>query len=523
MNGDPHENVKPKLLLVDDDPAVLRFITKITSSAGYLVSQAHDGREALNRILADCPDILVTDWEMPDIDGVELCREIRSRNLPFYVYILLLTAKSKPVEMVHALDVGADDFISKPVNKAVILARLKAAARTVELQHRLRRLGDSDPLTGALNRRAFYERLATEWERSERDRHELSCVMIDVDFFKKFNDTYGHAAGDTVLQAIVVTLEHLCRANDIFARFGGEEFCLILPETEEEVAVAWAERARAAIAQTTISFSGKSLNVTASFGVAARLLTTICPEALLDLADQSLHVAKESGRNQVVSFCMLADCGPDSSRFLGVYSPLDKAFARDVMAPAVYCPHQDELVGDVINMFMQLRLNAAPVVDDTGRLIGIISENDLLAIAASQRSLNVPIGSCMKSIFIQYNENTPAKEIFRFLSRASVPRVVVVNDSRPTGVVSRATLLHWLRNWANSHRSTDSPVEKHSPPMRQAAIEKITESASDDLQAFRHYLATGNAEIIPYAIAEATRLENLAQDILAHCADQDGL
>ncbi len=508
------------VLVVDDDPATLRLVAKITSTAGYKVVQAKDGQEALDRILRDCPDMVLTDWDMPGLDGVQLCREIRRRNLPFYLYLLLLTAKSRPEEMVQALDAGADDCISKPINPAVLMARLKAGTRTVVMERRLRRLSESDPLTGAMNRRAFHERLALEWERATRYRHPLSCVMIDLDFFKKLNDTYGHAAGDALLRAIVRLLESHRRSSNVLAHFGGEEFCVLLTETDEAGAAAWAERARVAVAEARIPFSERPLSVTASLGVATRLADTTCPEALIALADQALGVAKESGRNRVVRFSTLVDGGPDCLDRPAVYAPLEKAFARDVMATAVYCPREHDTVGRVAGMLLQLRLNAAPVVNDQSRLIGIISENDLLAVTALSPCLNTPIGKCMKTNIVQYDEQTPAKEVFRFLTRASVSRVVVVREGRPTGVISRATLLRWLRNWFYLHRQSAS-VPDTPAATRRRGILTAADAAGDSLAALRSHLASHDSDIVPCAVAEATRLENIAQDILAHCCGQD--
>jgi two-component system, cell cycle response regulator len=451
-------------LVADDDPATLRLIARIAANAGYRIVQANDGREALDRILSDCPDLLITDWDMPGLDGIQLCREIRRSDLPFYVYVLLLTAKSRSEEMVQALDAGADDFISKPINPAVLLARLKAGARIVVAERRLRHLGESDSLTGVLNRRAFHERFAAEWDRATRYQHPPSCVMIDLDFFKKLNDTYGHAAGDAVLQAIVSLLESHRRTSDVLARYGGEEFCLLLPETDEAGAAAWAERVRLAIAEARIPFSNKPLSVAASLGVATRLADTPSPEALIALADQALLVAKELGRNRVVPFSTLLDHGSDSPDRHAAYAPLEKVLARDVMAPAVYCPQEQDSVDQVVDLLLNLRLNAAPVVDDQQRLAGIISENDLLAVAASSPCLNTPIREYMKTNVVQYDEGTPAKTVFQFLARASVPRVVVVRDGRPTGVISRATLLRWLRNWSATHRQSEVVAGTNAMP-----------------------------------------------------------
>jgi CBS domain-containing protein len=275
-----------------------------------------------------------------------------------------------------------------------------------------------------------------------------------------------------------------------------------------------------AIVGARIPFGNQPLSIAASFGVAARLADTVSPEALITLADQALGVAKESGRNRVVAFSTYGDGRLDDSH---THVPLDDVLARDVMAPAVYSPHQDDTVDRVADMFLQLRLNAAPVVDDDARLVGIISENDLLAAAASNRCLDMRIRECMNTQVVQYDEETPAKDVFRFLSRASVPRVVVVSEARPTGVISRATLLRWLRNWSNMHRQTDF-VQSATPfPAGRAGILRAADSASDRLRALRSYLATHDTDFVPSAVAEATRLEDLAQDILAHCRGQDRL
>ena len=177
-------------------------------------------------------------------------------------------------------------------------------------------------------------------------------------------------------------------------------------------------------------------------------------------------------------------------------------------------------MGRVAGMLLQLRLNAAPVVDDQSRLIGIISENDLLAVTALSPCLNTPIGKCMKTNIVQYDEQTPAKEVFRFLTRASVSRVVVVREGRPTGVISRATLLRWLRNWFYLHRQSAS-VPDTPAATRRRGILTAADAAGDSLAALRSHLASHDSDIVPCAVAEATRLENIAQDILAHCCGQD--
>ena len=385
------------------------------------------------------------------------------------------------------------------------------------MERRLRDMARLDPLTGIMNRRTFHERADDEWDRASRYGHPLSCVAIDLDFFKRINDTLGHAAGDAVLQAVAKLLESHTRTSDVLARFGGEEFCVLLAETDESGAAAWAERFRQVLAATPITVSEQALNVTASVGVAARLPDTTGPESLIALADHALGAAKESGRNRVVRFSAIADVGLGCS---AVQTPWDNVLARDVMAPTVYSPHRDETVGNVADMFLQLRLNAAPVIDEEGLLVGILSENDLLAVSASTTDLQAPIGKCMKTNIVRYDEETPAKTVYQFLSRAAVPRVVVVREGRPTGVISRATLLRWLRNWSNVHDQFDRIPRPAPVSSRHGGIVKATEVATERLAVLRSHLAEDQSDFVPCAVAEATRLEELAHEILAHCRGQ---
>jgi diguanylate cyclase (GGDEF)-like protein len=345
--------------------------------------------------------------------------------------------------------------------------------------------------------------------------------MIDLDYFKRVNDTYGHAAGDAMLQAVASLLEDNRRVSDIVARCGGEEYFVLLPGTDEEEAATWSERVRQSMADLQVSFAGHTLGLTGSFGVASRLADTSSPEALLALADQALGVAKEAGRNRVVCFSSLADPGLQAADRPAARVPLHNVLARDVLAPAVYCPHVNDTVDRVADQFLQMRLNAAPVVDDSGRLAGIVSENDLLTAIASGGRDQQTIRTCMKTNVVQYEEHTPVKEIFRFLSRASVPRVVVVHQNRPTGVISRATLLRWLRNWTDVHPQSEPPVNTISFSSRRAGILRAADVAGDRLDALRHHLAELDADFVPCAVAEATRLEELAHDILAHCRGQE--
>ncbi len=293
-----------KVLVVDDDPAMRRLISKILEAAGYEVALAADGSEALDAMQDDFPCFVVTDWDMPVLDGAEFCRMVRQQELPHYVYIVMLTG-SYTDGLVEGLSAGADDFVTKPLKAPELLARMKAGARILELEDQLRLLATRDPLTGLLNRRTFFTFLAQQWRQAARLGIPLSCAMMDLDFFKQVNDTYGHLAGDTALKSASRTLQESCRETDFVCRYGGEEFCVLLPDADEQGAASWAERCRADLEEARPVADGVTLRITASLGVAQRRDDTETPEQLIDLADLALLAAKQSGRNRVVAHSSL--------------------------------------------------------------------------------------------------------------------------------------------------------------------------------------------------------------------------
>jgi two-component system chemotaxis response regulator CheY len=240
------------------------------------------------------------------MDGIEFCRLLRAEKLPHYVFAVLLTAKSQAGDIITGLNAGADDFLTKPVRHGELFARLQTGLRIVELEHRLSELARRDPLTGVLNRRTFYEVFEREWSRAIRYRHPLACVMVDVDFFKKINDTYGHLVGDHVLKFLAQSFENQARCPDYICRWGGEEFCILLPETDEQGACIWAQRCCRAIAEAEFSSGPHNITMTASFGVAQQEDDLADPEAMIERADRALFAAKKAGRHRVVRFGSIA-------------------------------------------------------------------------------------------------------------------------------------------------------------------------------------------------------------------------
>ncbi|SFM92689.1 diguanylate cyclase [Thermodesulforhabdus norvegica] len=302
-----------RVMVVEDSATQALHLKAILESLGYDVKVASNGRVALDMLHEDFCRIVITDWIMPEMDGIEFCKSLRSLDLPGYVYVLILTARDNLDDLVEGLEAGADDYLTKPVNPAELAARLKTAKRILELESSLRqrneeiaRMAVTDQLTGLYNRRYFNEQLPLVIKAAVRFQQPLSLIMMDIDHFKSVNDTYGHQAGDAVLQKFAEMVRSSLRAGvDWAARFGGEEFAVVMTNTALKGAEVAAERLRLLVAHSLIPIpSGDKLRITASFGVAS--VTPGSPdeptmEKLVAAADEALYRAKRRGRNRVVA------------------------------------------------------------------------------------------------------------------------------------------------------------------------------------------------------------------------------
>ena len=296
-------------ILIADDSIVSRHLLEATLRKwGYDVMVACDGAEALELLQReDAPALIILDWMMPGMTGVEVCRRIRERDNEPYTYILLLTSKSQKEDLIEGMEAGADDYITKPFDQNELQVRLRAGTRLVDLQTQLlkaredlREQATRDSLTRLWNRNSILGELGRELARSERDARPLGVVMVDLDHFKQINDTYGHLAGDAVLREAARRMQAGIRQYDSLGRYGGEEFLILFPGCSETESYALADRLRKQLSQTEMSVNDSPLRITASFGV-----TTALPgerwteEALIRKADEALYIAKKSGRNRV--------------------------------------------------------------------------------------------------------------------------------------------------------------------------------------------------------------------------------
>jgi two-component system, cell cycle response regulator len=301
--------------VADDDPTLLRLLERLLPTWGYEVSTATSGKEAWALLQEpERPALALLDWSMPGVQGPEICRRLRAEAREPYVYVLLLTAKFQQEDLAEAIQAGADDFVRKPFNRAELQARLWAGRRIVEMHAELARNREMfrtqalhDVLTGLWNRRAILDALERELARARRGSLPVAVALVDLDHFKRVNDTYGHAAGDSVLKEAATRMAGTVRPYDPVGRYGGEEFLVILPGCDEAGAQRTMERVRTSIAAAPVVTPGGELGISCSIGVAcASLDIEVAPELLaraqqelLQRADEALYAAKRNGRNRV--------------------------------------------------------------------------------------------------------------------------------------------------------------------------------------------------------------------------------
>ena len=316
-----------RILVVDDDPAWVKLLEKHLTDEGHEVLTAQNGREGMRVVPEQGPQLVITDWLMPEMDGLEFCRALRAHEGVPFVYVIIVTAQREKERTLEAFQAGVDDFLTKPVQKDEILARLWAAQRIIQLQtdldrqyrevhlvnakmalaareleaanEKLHQLATTDELTGLLNRREAMNRLAEHWASTERHGEPLACIMVDIDHFKGFNDQYGHAFGDLVLKETSHMLQNTTRIEERACRIGGEEFLIICPKATVQEAAEGAERIRRAVEAQAIRCGRLKLTVTISLGVAERTALTATCDDLLRAADEALYAAKAGGRNTV--------------------------------------------------------------------------------------------------------------------------------------------------------------------------------------------------------------------------------
>ena len=306
-----------KILVVDDNKSNRTSVLVGLDDQGFIFEEAQDGAEALTKIKNFVPDLIIMDVEMPRMGGYDVCRICKNNKLWAFIPIILMTAREGTDNKIEGLEVGADDYLIKPVNMLELKARVNSMLRMKRLQddllktneklkeayEKVNKMAIEDELMGIYNRRYFFNRLEYEFDRYLRYQVPLSVLMIDIDHFKNINDTYGHPMGDFVLKKTAKVFEEQLRATDILARYGGEEIAILLPQTEKAEAMMVGEKLRNAMESTTFSDKDMSLNATISVGISSIPLVAIeNADEFMKMADDAVYYSKKNGRNKVTHF-----------------------------------------------------------------------------------------------------------------------------------------------------------------------------------------------------------------------------
>ncbi|NET01957.1 MAG: diguanylate cyclase [Sphaerospermopsis sp. SIO1G1] len=302
------------ILVVDDVTMNLQVMANILDKEGYEVTLVSNGYQAIKRVYSAKPDLILLDLMMPEIDGLEVCETITSNPDFQDIPIIFLSASHEKSHLLTAFEKGAVDYITKPFNTLELLARVKMhielkysrqklkqlLEEQIALVQELERLANTDALTGIWNRRYLFMIATQEMNRSQRYNFAFSILLIDIDNFKKVNDTYGHSIGDEVIIFMTKIVQENLRLPDCFGRFGGEEFVILLPETDEDEAYIVAERIRTNIQNQYLQIADYKISITISIGISSYCLGDKNIDIILKRADHSLYQAKNQGRNRVI-------------------------------------------------------------------------------------------------------------------------------------------------------------------------------------------------------------------------------
>ena len=297
------------ILVAEDDRVTLNLLAKNLRSWGYEVLTAENGQQAWKLLKRPNLQIAILDWMMPGLEGPELCHQLRQLSKPRYTYLILLTSRDSSSDLIQGLEAGADDYMTKPINLMELRARLKTAQRIIELEDNLikvrkmlSRLASTDSLTGVWNRRKFMRYLKEEFNRAQREGRSLGVLMVDMDNFKEINDRYGHPAGDLLLRQLAQLIRHNLRNYDRIARYGGDEFILLLPGSDNRGTQTVADRLLHLVRQKKFrTGTGMTTALNLSIGgTATGSARDLDPKSAVRTADRALYQAKKAGRGRAV-------------------------------------------------------------------------------------------------------------------------------------------------------------------------------------------------------------------------------
>jgi diguanylate cyclase (GGDEF)-like protein len=470
-----------RVIVVEDDEGDAVLVERALAASEFQPLQVGNRQSAIDSLAAGGFAACLLDLSLPDSFGLEGVEVVRASfpDLP----IVVVTGLSDSQLALQALERGAQDYLVKGEWTSELLIRTlhyaiqrqQAQAENRRLLGELARQARHDGLTGLLNRCSLIEELTRHWSRSTRTTESLSCVMVDVDFFKRINDVYGHAAGDCALQAIAAVLRAGCRAEDTCGRYGGEEFCVILPGATQQQALAWAERMRRRLGELAIPLGAETLQITASFGVAERTMEVARLESLIDRADQALRLAKQLGRDRALPYCPRT--GLDAGLASGSADADIGDTAGDLLCPLEAVLDPTATLEEAARYLIGTRSESLSVVDSQGNLLGTVGEQELTAGVTTALDWKRSVAEIMKRKPPTFGSWVAVETIREFLVRTGASHVLIVEGRRPIGVVTRLGILRWL-TWrgaycpaadADRNLTSTDPVSPHAAASVSAA------------------------------------------------------
>jgi diguanylate cyclase (GGDEF)-like protein len=456
----------------------------------YEVDSALQGQEGLDLVKLAVTErrpytLAFVDIRMPPgWDGVETVRRIWSVDPEMLIVICSAYSDYSWQEMVREL--GRNDrylILRKPFDN------IEVRQFAMALSERWRS-SRTDVLTGLLNRRAFDNYFTLEWQNAKDRGTPLAFIMLDLDHFKRINDTLGHQAGDHVLKRVADLVTTIALPSYSVGRYGGDEFCILLPHTSEAQAVAWAENTRRAIEQSVLTFSEREIPISASIGVGEIVSTDTRSEQLVERADLALISAKGAGRNCVVSYSSAtrsASAAADVSRDASCWT---KVSLSEVMTSPVLSLKTTATIGEAIEYFATCRVDFAPIVDCDGQLVGQLDEKDLVAVLPRIDSRQICVDRVMRRPSEYHGELTPIAAIVRWLDETNSDRTLIVRDGRPIGLVSRRNLIRCAWNWAASPGERNLPSKLlPSGPLDQRRVTQMVQQIAKSVAAVQRQLA----------------------------------
>ena len=437
---------RPEVLVVDEHRTSREKMSTWLEASGYRVRQATDGSDAWQSAQIECPPIVVATWSMPHMSGVELCRSIRESHGSNQVYVLIATAADSHVDLTEAVDAGANDFLSQPIREDEFLARIRNAELSLQRLRNQTELAEIDSLTGLLNRRTFFQQGQQLLDTAQKTGGLLACIALDIDHFKKFNDDHGHIVGDRILVAVSRILREACRQQDLICRLGGDEFCMLLRNVNEQDAREVAERIRRAVASNTIELDGEASQTSVTLGVAPLSHGMDTMAEFVDTTDRVLIAAKNEGRGQTLCLSSMqhrrSDFRADASCS---HSKLQLTKASAIMADTTILVYEDQTLRAALEILLRSEKDCACVVDRSSCLVGMITERDFLNAFATGEIDEACVRNVMSRNLARFREDTPVTRIWESLQRNPMLRNVIVDEEGvPIGILRRHALLRLL-------------------------------------------------------------------------------